>query len=134
MTPALGHHARNRGGIYFNADWRPVERLSLSVGGREEYYAPDGHGVFTPTVAGGYRISEHLKLRGSVGRAFRLPTYTDLYYSDPATVGNPGLQPETAWSYDGGVEWTIGAAAGGLGDGFPARREKRYRLRAGARR
>ncbi len=78
----------------------------LSVGGREEYYTA-GHGVFTPTVAGGYRISERLKLRGSVGRAFRLPTYTDLYYSDPATVGNPGLQPETAWSYDGGLEWTL---------------------------
>ncbi len=105
-TPALGHHERNRGGIYANADWRPVERLTLSVGGREEYYS-DGHGVFTPTIAGGYRLSERLKLRASLGRAFRLPTYTDLYYNDPATVGNPGLQPETAWSYDGGIEWTI---------------------------
>ncbi len=113
VTPALGRHARNRGGIYLNADWRPLDRLSLSVGGREEYYAPDGHGVFTPTVAGGYRISEHLKLRGSVGRAFRLPTYTDLYYSDPATVGNPGLQPEIAWSYEGGVEWSMGRRLAG---------------------
>ena len=104
--PALGHHERNRGGIYANADWRPVERLSLSVGGREEYYS-EGHGVFTPTIAGGYRLNERLKLRASVGRAFRLPTYTDLYYNDPATVGNAGLQPETAWSYDGGIEWTI---------------------------
>jgi iron complex outermembrane receptor protein len=106
-APALGQHARNRGGIYAAVDWRPIERLSLSVGGREEYYAPDGHGVFTPTVAGGYRISERLKVRGSVSRAFRLPTYTDLYYSDPTTIGNSGLQPETAWSYDGGIEWTL---------------------------
>jgi iron complex outermembrane receptor protein len=106
-TPALGQHARNRGGIYANLDWRPVQRLSLSVGGREEYYAPNGHGVFTPTVAGGYRLSERLKLRASVGRAFRLPTYTDLYYNDPATVGNSALQPETAWSYDGGLEWNF---------------------------
>ncbi|MGA2963833.1 MAG: TonB-dependent receptor [Candidatus Korobacteraceae bacterium] len=105
-APALGHHERNRGGIYANLDWKPVERLSLSVGAREEYYS-NGHGVFTPTIAGGYRLSERLKLRGSVGRAFRLPTYTDLYYNDPATVGNAGLQPETAWSYDGGLEWTI---------------------------
>ncbi len=53
-TPALGHHERNRGGIYANLDWKPVQRLSLSVGGREEYYS-GGHGVFTPTIAGGYR-------------------------------------------------------------------------------
>jgi outer membrane cobalamin receptor len=105
-TPALGQHARNRGGIYANLDWRPVQRLSLSAGGREEYYS-GGHGVFTPTIAGGYRFSERLKLRASVGRAFRLPTYTDLYYNDPATIGNSGLQPETAWSYDGGLEWSI---------------------------
>ncbi len=106
-APALGQHARNRGGIYTAFEWRPVDRLTLSVGGREEYYAPDGHGVFTPTVAGGYRISQRLKVRGSVGRAFRLPTYTDLYYIDPTTIGNAGLQPETAWSYDGGLEFTI---------------------------
>jgi len=105
-APALGHHERNRGGIYANVDWRPVQRLSLSVGAREEYYS-GGHGVFTPTIAGGYRLSERLKLRGSVSRAFRLPTYTDLYYNDPATIGNSGLQPETAWSYDGGIEWSI---------------------------
>ena len=106
-APALGQHARNRGGIYAAFDWKPLARLSLSAGGREEYYAPDGHGVFTPTVAGGYRVSQRLKLRGSVGRAFRLPTYTDLYYSDPTTIGNSGLQPETAWSYDGGAELSI---------------------------
>jgi outer membrane receptor protein involved in Fe transport len=105
-APALGRHARNRGGIYANLDWRPLSRLTLSMGGREEYYS-GGHGVFTPTVAAGYRLSERLKLRASVGRAFRLPTYTDLYYNDPVTIGNSGLQPETAWSYDGGLEWSI---------------------------
>ena len=27
-----------------------------------------------------------------------LPPYTDLYYHDPTTLGNPNLQPEAAWS------------------------------------
>ena len=36
-----------------------------------------------------------------------MPTYTDLYYIDPTTIGNAGLQPETAWSYDGGLEWNV---------------------------
>ena len=41
----------------------------------------------------------------SVSRAFRLPTYTDLYYHDPANVGSPNLRPESAWSYEGGLDW-----------------------------
>ncbi|MGA2990551.1 MAG: TonB-dependent receptor, partial [Candidatus Korobacteraceae bacterium] len=105
LTPALGSHARNRGGIYAALEWRPRERLTLSAGAREEYYS-GGHGVFTPTISAGYRLTNALRLRGSVASAFRLPTYTDLYYNDPATQGNPNLQPETAWNYEGGVEWT----------------------------
>jgi iron complex outermembrane receptor protein len=105
LTPALGSHARNLGAIYAALEWRPRERLTLSAGAREEYYS-GGHGVFTPTISAGYRLTNALKLRGSVASAFRLPTYTDLYYNDPATQGNPNLQPETAWSYEGGVDWT----------------------------
>ena len=48
------------------------------------------------------------KLKASVGRAFRLPTYTDLYYSDPDHIPNPNLRPETAWSYEGGLIWDQG--------------------------
>src|SRR5439155_1263952 len=31
-------------------------------------------------------------------------SYTDLYYSDPANRGNPNLKPESATSYEGGVD------------------------------
>ena len=29
----------------------------------------------------------------------------DLYYSDPATIGNAALKPESSWSYEGGLDW-----------------------------
>ena len=38
-------------------------------------------------------------------RAFRVPSYTDLYYHDPANAGSPGLRPERAWSYVAGLDW-----------------------------
>jgi iron complex outermembrane receptor protein len=50
-------------------------------------------------------ISSKLKLRASLSRAFRLPNYTDLYYHDPANVGNPDLKPEEALNYEGGLDW-----------------------------
>lgn len=61
--------------------------------------------VWSPDLAGSLRIAERVKLRASGGYGFRLPTYTDLYYSDPTTAGNPRLKPESAWSGDGGVDW-----------------------------
>src|SRR5450631_1123476 len=51
-------------------------------------------------------LTKTLRLRGSAGHGFRLPTYVDLNYSDPATLGNPSLKPESSWSYEGGVDWT----------------------------
>jgi iron complex outermembrane receptor protein len=40
-----------------------------------------------------------------VSRAFRVPSYTELYYSDPVDFGNPSLRPESAWTYEAGVDW-----------------------------
>jgi iron complex outermembrane receptor protein len=108
----LGYHSRNRGAAYVDFDARSIRRLSLSVGAREEVFE-DGHAEFSPAAAVGYAISPHVRLRGSVAHAFRLATYTDLYYRDPANAGNPNLRPETAWGYEGGVEWNAGARFGG---------------------
>jgi iron complex outermembrane receptor protein len=33
----------------------------------------------------------------------RVPTYTELYYSDPANQGNPDLLPEFAFNFEGGI-------------------------------
>ena len=118
----LGHHGRNRGAIYAAADFRALQRFSFSVGAREESY--DGtRGQFTPSASAAYWISSKWKLRGAASRAFRIPTYTDLYYSDPANVGNPNLRPESAWSYEGGIEWNSGDRFSLSATGF-TRRER----------
>ncbi|MGA3130261.1 MAG: TonB-dependent receptor [Terracidiphilus sp.] len=104
---ALGLHARNRGAGYVDLDLRPAkQRWSLSAGAREEIFSGGAQAVFSPELAGSLRVANSLKLRGSGGYGFRIPTYTDLYYSDPSTLGNPHLKPESAWSSDGGADWT----------------------------
>jgi iron complex outermembrane receptor protein len=101
----LGTHARRRAAAYGAVDFRALKRFSLSISAREEIYR-NFSGAFSPTVAGGVWISPALKFRASASRAFRVPTYTDLYYSDPANLGNPHLLPERAWTYEGGMDWT----------------------------
>ena len=104
---ALGIHARNRGAGYVDLDLRPAKRRwMLSAGAREEIFSGGGRGVFSPQLAGSLRVASHLKLRANGGYGFRIPTYTDLYYSDPSTLGNPKLKPESAWSANAGADWT----------------------------
>jgi iron complex outermembrane receptor protein len=101
---ALGVHARNQGAGYANLSLRALRRFSLSIGAREEVLS-GGNSVFSPSAAAAFTLSKTLRLRGSAGHGFRLPTYTDLYYSDPATLGNAALKPESSWSYEGGLDW-----------------------------
>jgi iron complex outermembrane receptor protein len=78
------------------------------VGAREEVFS-GSRAVFTPDAAASIWAHHNVKLRASIGRGFRLPTYVDLYYSDPSTIGNPNLKPESAWSFDGGADWYVSA-------------------------
>lgn len=100
----LGNHTRARGAGYAALDLRAVRRFSFSLGVREERYR-SADSQLSPTAAAGAWIDQHFKLRASVSRAFRLPTFTDLYYRDPANIGSPDLRPERAWSYEGGLDW-----------------------------
>lgn len=98
----LGRHRRNRGAAYAALEARALRRFSLAAAAREEFF--DGGRHFTPTASAGLWANQHVKFRAAVGSAFRLPTYTELYYHDPANVGSPDLRPETAWSYEGGMD------------------------------
>jgi len=100
----LGRHARNWGAGYADLDLRRWKRATVSVGAREEILS-GGYDVFSPQAAGAYWVLPRLKVWALAGYGFRLPTYTDLYYSDPTTVGNANLKPESAWDTEGGFDW-----------------------------
>ena len=102
---SLGQHARNQGAGYANLSLRSLGRFSLSLGAREEVLSSQGS-VFSPSAAAAFTLTKSLRLRASAGHGFRQPTYVDLYYSDPATIGNPALKPESSWSFEGGADWT----------------------------
>jgi iron complex outermembrane receptor protein len=102
----LGRHARNRGAGYVDLDLRPARRRwNFSTGLREEIFSGGAETALAPHLAVSLRLTGTLKLRASGGYGFRIPTYTDLYYSDPSTIGNAHLKPESAWSGDGGADW-----------------------------
>jgi iron complex outermembrane receptor protein len=108
--PALGQHLRRRGSAYLEIDDNQG-RFRWQVGGRLDVrsdYAPRGTG----TGAAAFGLTEVLTVRSSLGNLQRVPTFTDLYYRDPANVGNPDLVPEEGWTWDVGLELADGPWSG----------------------
>jgi iron complex outermembrane receptor protein len=53
---------------------------------------------FYPGIDVGFQVSGNSRLFFNSGYTYRIPTYTDLYYSDSSTLGNEFLLPEKALS------------------------------------
>jgi iron complex outermembrane receptor protein len=100
----LGRHSRTRGSAFAALDVRALKRFAFSIGAREEVFG-SGQSQFSPSATAGMWLTAKMRLHASVTHAFRLPSYTDLYYSDPDDLGNPNLKPEKAWDYEAGADW-----------------------------
>ncbi len=79
------------------------KKLAITPGVQVNYYSDFGTNVL-PGVDAGYRLGAHATLFGNIGYTYRVPTFTDLYYTDPVNAGNPNLQPEYAWNYELGIK------------------------------
>jgi vitamin B12 transporter len=103
--------------------------------------------ALTGNLAGGWRIHESLRLSAGIGRAFRAPSFSQLYSPGfgGQFAGNPDLDPETAISGELSLDWfSTGGHSAGLsvyhnelddliafaGDDFRAINVERARIRA----
>lgn len=100
----LGDHSRARGGFFLEHQFKPVKSLSFTSGANAYYYSDWGWSVW-PGIDLAFPFTENFRVRSSVGRSFRVPSYTELYYDSPANKGNPDLEPEKAWTYEMGLNW-----------------------------
>ncbi len=58
-----------------------------------------------PGIDIGYQLHTNLRVYGNLGYTYRVPTFTDLNYKSPTTIGNPDLEPEKAFSQEIGLKW-----------------------------
>lgn len=49
-----------------------------------------------PSIQGAFQLNEQNRLYVNLAKSNRIPTYTELYYSDPSNMGNADLKPEYA--------------------------------------
>lgn len=100
----LGDHERDRKGIFFEHIIEPVSGVNVNLGGFVYNYSNYGWKIW-PGVDVGYLLSDETKIFVSTGKAFRVPTYTELYYNDPVTIGNSKLKFEEVLNYELGINY-----------------------------
>ena len=79
-----------------NKSWK--NRLSL----RKEFYGSKQVPI-TASLGSEKLFFKIVKLRGSVSRNYRLPTFNDLFWIELGAKGNTELKPESGWSADIGL-------------------------------
>ncbi|HLT53027.1 MAG TPA: TonB-dependent receptor [Flavobacteriaceae bacterium] len=80
-------------------------KLDITPGVAVTYFSDFKFHAF-PGMDVGYTINDHFKVYGNVGYTYRIPTYTDLFYSDPTTLGNENLDPEEAIAEELGLKYS----------------------------
>ncbi len=101
----LGDRDEQHGGVF--AEWQaPLsDRATLVAGLRFDDYSTFGRST-SPSISIVAHTTRDVRLRASVGHAFRVPTYTERFYTDPSNQGTADLRAERGWSADSGLDWT----------------------------
>ena len=102
----LGDHNRFTTSLYADYTFKTKDnKLSFSPGLSISNFS-DMSTHFFPGIDVGFDVNEKISLYANYGKTYRIPTYTDLYYSDRNTIGNPDLNPEHAITNEIGIKYS----------------------------
>jgi hemoglobin/transferrin/lactoferrin receptor protein len=131
-TPLVPNADYRSTGVFAQADFRFLERLSIIAGGRYQGISAGTrdtpNSVVPPTdysadafVAAAnvlFSLTENVNLAANVGSGFRAPNLIELFFEGPTPEGagfqrlNPDLEPETSLNVDFGLKFETSRLAG----------------------
>ncbi|MDG1037934.1 MAG: TonB-dependent receptor [Polaribacter sp.] len=101
----LGNRNRTMANLFLEHRFKLADdKLDITPGIAVTYFSDFKFHAF-PGMDIGYQLSDNLKAYGNLGVTYRIPTYTDLYYNDSSTSGNPDLKPEEAFAQEIGLKY-----------------------------
>src|SRR5918998_3275127 len=89
----------------------PAGGLAINLNARLDDNSAFGT-FFTYRAGAAYRLGSGTRIRGSVGRSFKAPTFCEQYCDAPFVVGDSSLRPERSTSWEAGIEQDL--VPGGL--------------------
>lgn len=105
----LGNHEDNKAGFFALNQFEINDQIRINAGSRIDY--DSGFGVEVSPQANLLFKSGAWALRANMGRSVRAPNYVERYINTVAppsrgrNYGNPDLESERAWSYEGGADF-----------------------------
>lgn len=97
--------ARTSAGLFVEESVN-LSKFSVSAGLLATYLsALPGKVALYPGIDAAYQVSKNFRIYGTANRTLRLPTFTDLYYNDNTSKGDPNLKPEEAITFETGLKF-----------------------------
>ena len=100
----LGRHIRDHASVSLDDSKDFGSRWGTGFSLRLDDFSDFGK-VCTGSASAKFKFMDPLALNFGISRNMRVPSFTELYYSDPTTLGNSGLTAEKAWNYQVGLEY-----------------------------
>ena len=104
IQPHLTPHDRKIGYFYAQDEWNFARDWMLTAGVRHDNYSDFG-GTTNPRLAVVWDATLDLTAKLLYGRAFRAPSFNEMYGINPNSNGNPNLKPETIKTLEAAFSW-----------------------------
>ncbi|MDD5505203.1 MAG: TonB-dependent receptor [Candidatus Omnitrophica bacterium] len=100
----LGKHIRDRKSVFLDNNVGLGEKWEIGSSLRWDDFSGFGK-VYTGSLSAKFKLNLDSALNFGISRSMRVPSFTELYYSDSTTIGNDNLAAEKAWNYQIGFEY-----------------------------
>jgi len=100
----LGRHVRDHKNIFLDDSMGLGEKWDIGSSVRWDDFSDFGQ-VYTGSLSAKFKLTLESALNLGISRSMRVPSFTELYYSDSTTIGNNDLASEKAWNYEAGFEY-----------------------------
>jgi len=112
----LGRHTRDHKSIFLDDSVGITQRWDLGFSFRWDDFS-DFNQEYTGSAGAKFKLTDRAAFNFGISRSMRVPSFTELYYSDNSTIptiGNPDLAAEKAWNYQVGYEYKKEEFSSGL--------------------
>ncbi|MDD5130024.1 MAG: TonB-dependent receptor [Candidatus Omnitrophica bacterium] len=113
VSTNLGEHVRKHQSIYLDDSLVLSQRWEMGFSLRLDDFS-DFDQVYTGSANFKFKLTPETAFNLGFSRSMRVPSFTELYYNDPTTVGNVNLTAERAWNYQIGFEYKQDNLSSGL--------------------
>lgn len=104
VSSNMGNHTRHHSSVFIDDHKDLTEKLAAGLSLRFDDFESFGS-VYTGSISAKFKLTDASAFNLGVSRNMRIPSFTELYYSDSTTLGNSDLNTEKSWNYQAGFEY-----------------------------